>query len=619
MAIGWNFPTNNYGVIYGLKDAGTEIFKGNPLTSLTREVIQNSIDAHNPQLKRPVEVLFSYSTQPIDRFPGRAQFIKTLQACKEYWKQKEDYVDFFENALQILNKSHIDVLKISDYNTIGLTKSNGNWENLIKSSGVSAKDKGSLGSFGIGKKAVFANTPLKVSFYSSKDTENNKLFQGVADLVTHPNPANELTQGTGYYGNTDRNEPVVEVDSLDPFFNRSDTGLDIFIFGFQNKENWKLDIINSVIDNFFVAIHEEKLIVTVDDIAINKNSLKPTIDRFSDHSKSQTANYYKALTSELSFVKTEEFEGMGQIELRLLEGDKFIRKIAMLRKTGMLIYPRERFQTPTKFVGIFQAKGEEINEFLRSIENPQHNLWEADRHKDVSFAKRSLDKINKWISNAIKELSGDLEQEEYDFEGMYQFLPDDLSENSKNIDLNSDDRTIPQPVEIIVRKPKTPNQSSRGPASETSKDGSDGFEDQGSGGDGKNTGGEIGVISSPGSEKGEGASSADESGNLNAPKIIPMLLKKTRAFCSNPGTGEYKIIFESDKKVTGFIGLNIVGEVTSESAQIQKASWNNINLIPNSKGQIGPIDFDPTKKSEILIHLKNNLHCALEVLAYESR
>ena len=98
-----------------------------------------------------------------------------------------------------------------------------------------------------------------------------------------------------------------------------------------------------------------------------------------------------------------------------------------------------------------------------------------------------------------------------------------------------------------------------------------------------------------------------------------MLLKKTRAFCSNPGTGEYKIIFEADKKVTGFIGLNIIGEVTSESAQIQKASWNNINLIPNSKGQIGPIDFDPTKKSEILIHLKNNLHCALEVLAYESR
>ena len=41
----WNFPSNNYGQIFGIADSGVETFKGTPIKSLAREICQNSLDA----------------------------------------------------------------------------------------------------------------------------------------------------------------------------------------------------------------------------------------------------------------------------------------------------------------------------------------------------------------------------------------------------------------------------------------------------------------------------------------------------------------------------------------------------------------------------------------------
>ena len=40
----WNFPSNNYGQIFGIADSGVETFKGTPIKSLAREICQNSIE-----------------------------------------------------------------------------------------------------------------------------------------------------------------------------------------------------------------------------------------------------------------------------------------------------------------------------------------------------------------------------------------------------------------------------------------------------------------------------------------------------------------------------------------------------------------------------------------------
>jgi hypothetical protein len=51
--IGWSFPLNNDGREDGLNDPGIETFKDNPLSSLAREIPQNSIDASDNSSKNP--------------------------------------------------------------------------------------------------------------------------------------------------------------------------------------------------------------------------------------------------------------------------------------------------------------------------------------------------------------------------------------------------------------------------------------------------------------------------------------------------------------------------------------------------------------------------------------
>src|SRR5580658_8121457 len=56
-SIGWNFPANDDGQENGLNDPGIETFKDHPLSSLAREVLQNSSDAADGSNK-PVQVHF---------------------------------------------------------------------------------------------------------------------------------------------------------------------------------------------------------------------------------------------------------------------------------------------------------------------------------------------------------------------------------------------------------------------------------------------------------------------------------------------------------------------------------------------------------------------------------
>ncbi|MES9689144.1 hypothetical protein ABWK31_16930, partial [Bacillus sp. JJ353] len=71
----WNFPVNNDGAEEGLNDAGVETFKGAPLESLAREVIQNSSDARYDKTK-PVRVIFDLIDVDTGYFPHKKDFLK---------------------------------------------------------------------------------------------------------------------------------------------------------------------------------------------------------------------------------------------------------------------------------------------------------------------------------------------------------------------------------------------------------------------------------------------------------------------------------------------------------------------------------------------------------------
>jgi hypothetical protein len=162
-----------------------------------------------------------------------------FKSCRSFWKEQgnKKTVDFFTRALKRSESDRIPMLRISDFNTTGLTGSdkeyNSPWQNLVKASGVSSKGGSSGGSFGIGKSAPFACSDFRTVFYSTLDSKGLKAFQGVARLVSFRQKnflgldSDSMTAGMGFYGETRKNAAIPECISLDRKFRRRTSGTDV--------------------------------------------------------------------------------------------------------------------------------------------------------------------------------------------------------------------------------------------------------------------------------------------------------------------------------------------------------------------------------------------------------
>ncbi|UUZ92340.1 hypothetical protein LJK87_44330 [Paenibacillus sp. P25] len=537
----------------------------------------------------------------------------------------------------------IPFLKISDYNTTGLTGVNegqrGGWHNLIKSVGSSDKDSHSGGSFGIGKHAPFACSDLRTVFYGTKEADTGaEAFQGVAKLVTYINEHDEPTQGTGYFGMIEKNRPITETVEINEFFRRTDIGTDIFIAGFNEKGSWEEKIIKSVLENFFIAILNEKLIVKVGDTTINANSLAGLLEKYTKNDpECLSYHYYEAYTlSNRYHFPNKDFLGLGEIDLFVLPGKDLPKRVAMVRGTGMKIYDKGSFRTPFKFAGVLIAKGEGINDFLRKIEPPTHSAWEPDRHENPEEAKAIIRKLYSWINEQVRSITVVTDEEELDVEGLSQYLADkddpslevqaqqEIVQNSsegekaapKDIEIDINYRTVKQTVFVGINESFDVYQETAAGAEdpEDVQGGGDGSTEgsvRGSGEEdnkGQDTSGHKEQTgSSQGREKNEGNNSAAPSKNMR--------LVRSRIFCIDPNTSLYKVSIQTDVEGSGYIGIKVIGEVGGEPAPVKSVivqqTGESVNIGKN--GKIGPVSFYKDKKSDLLVTLEGSLRCALEV------
>jgi len=147
----WSFPSSNFSGMNGSNNPGSEHFKDDIVLSLAREICQNSLDARN-DLKQPVIVEFKSFKLDKNDFPGYDEFYSIIQKeisfAKENYKNDDSTLNFYLNAEKILAANEIYCLRISDFNTTGLTGSNSdtssNWMNLVKNVGVSEDTMDSL-------------------------------------------------------------------------------------------------------------------------------------------------------------------------------------------------------------------------------------------------------------------------------------------------------------------------------------------------------------------------------------------------------------------------------------------------------------------------------------------
>ena len=81
MKIGWQFPLNNGGVGAGPNDGAIDHFTGNILSSVVREVIQNSLDARDG-LNDPVKVAFRLDKVSNSDFSGFSEIKSFVRASQ---------------------------------------------------------------------------------------------------------------------------------------------------------------------------------------------------------------------------------------------------------------------------------------------------------------------------------------------------------------------------------------------------------------------------------------------------------------------------------------------------------------------------------------------------------
>ena len=618
----WSFPSNNNGDVNGISNSGIETFQGTPLKSLAREICQNSLDASLD--KSPVTVDFISFELSKEEIPGAEDLCDAFNRSLAFWEPKKAQ-DFFNTALEVMNAEKIPFLRISDFNTTGLCGSDGEyntpWCNLTKSSGASDKAVTSGGSFGIGKYAPFACSSFRTVFYSTLDKDGKSAYQGISRITSFRNDNNEITSGVGYWGG-ENNAPVFNRQlALDPAYSRpkGKTGTDVYIAGFRKSVDWKSDIVASILDGFLYAIYTGKLVVHVDDITIDNEHLTDLCDDYKEYLTENANNYYEILTTTQSV--DIDFKNMGLIRLWIaIRPDRpdMHRKVAMIRKTGMKIMDKGGISGNIPFAGVMLIEGEKINDFLRSLENPQHTKWEPDRcTRGRQYAQNIIRDLISFIKDELEKLKPEDDSDEVD-PSVGEYLPDESDgEGADGRQEEVISNTI-KSVEVTISRPK----ASSGTQAENGKDAEAGdereeAESNDGTGSGHNGGRGGGTRSGDGDGRGDGKGPHKEGKKKNLVSILPL---KARVVCLSKDRGEYSVTFvPSISADNGYIELFMSAETQNYTAPIVHAVGIGQQGIEIENNKVKNIAFTEKKPVRLKVTIAYHDYCSMEVKAYGNK
>ena len=612
----WNFPSNNYGQILGIADSGIETFKGTPIKSLAREICQNSLDAALDN-NEPTRIEFKAFEIDPRQIPDYTNLEDALKRALDFWSQQQSdkAKTFFKKALEVIHKPAITCLRISDFNTSGLVGSreeyNSPWCNLTKSSGASDKSGSNGGSFGIGKFAPYACSALRTVFYSTIDKDDVCASQGVSRLTSFKNKKNEITQGTGFYGN-DKNSPMYKQYSLDPAYSRNaeNSGTDIYITAFTGDKEWQHQMVASVLDGFLYAIYNGTLVVDVDGIIISKDTLADLMISHKEYFNEHADEYYQALTDEKlarTFTKelTDDPVAVGKLTLRLIIMPSFNRRVAMIRQTGMKIKDKGNINGLIPFAGTLFIEGDAINSYLRSLENPQHIEWEVERAENKSKANRLLKTLLHFIKASLDEMKNDESEEAID-PTVGEYLSASDSEQSPNQERAEILQDNIKDIKICVTEvaPK-PFGASTGEAGRTLIDD-----------DGDVIITDLSDEGGNGSQGQEGYSDGDISVE-HRKKLSAISALSVRNMVRNKITGEYTIVFIPASSATnGTLEVFMSAESQNYEATIVAASCSECPDLKFEKNKINNLTFTEKKALRINIQFDYHDYCSLDVKAY---
>ncbi len=419
--------------LQGANDPIIQKFKENFFNSLVRESIQNSMDA-KAEGQDHIEVSFSLGSLEKNDYPELFNLSTHINACLETHKQNDRAREIYTPMASFLDTDRIDVLTVSDSLTKGMPYIPDNLYNnpfsaFVNSDGQSVKNKvesngakkSSGGSFGIGKGAYFLMSPVRSLLVSTMvdDPQRDSWFQGVSRLCTHD------LNGIHYYHMgfyCEDGKTPVSGDRIPEEFRRTEPGTSISLVGkyadLGTKSEIEESIERAVISNFWLAIFEKKLIVT---IGRRKSVTDKTLEEkmnglFGDvYERNNPYLFFKAYTSSQDNRQYFRFPLnndplLGNCELRLRIGEPGrLDKITYMRDLMMLIQTKSSpKQRHSGIYATFVCHGEPGNSNLELTEDESHTSWSVSGKSGESKkrAKAVLDRMEEFIIQSIESILG---------------------------------------------------------------------------------------------------------------------------------------------------------------------------------------------------------------------
>lgn len=422
-------------------------------TSFTREIIQNSLDARDDYSK-PVDVVFDLNKElALSDIPGGDHILEVLTQCRQKASNKQTKQSY-EKGLEILNKPFVYCLKVSDYNTNGVkTGRNEAWGAFVFDEGISIKQRpGAAGSHGVGKKVPFIISTCNTVFYATKnkyilDGEecSDLLVQGKTALINWEDANGIRKSPKGWYGEINENDPSPknkvlpimndDVDKIHPYFVRKDLfGTDVIIIGvnaYETEAIIKQTIISSIIENFFVAVKEGILRVSVFGEQID--ATENTVEKAHQKWYKQSNSMYNSMTDLLRVYEAEpniipvklEDNLIGEIHLFFDDSSEFNKKYyTVIREHGMKICEYRINRADKPFSAIALIKGKKLNELLSDLENAAHDAFVTNDDEMAlnPEAIKALKITKELVENYVIEETKIDDGEDQKIDGLYEIL-----------------------------------------------------------------------------------------------------------------------------------------------------------------------------------------------------
>lgn len=459
---------NDNGV--GPSEPMSENFRKTPYASLVREAIQNSLDVVKDFSSMPVEIRFSIGHIDSKNFPEFFKIRKNIEGCIANFPNNEKARKIYPPMLEYIDKvnrpnGRLSFIRISDHNTTGMHYDNPENNDapfyaFVRSAGVSSKtDESSGGSFGFGKAAYFYLSALRTILVSTKTEQGKYYFEGVSSLCSHKVDG-QTVSNIVYYDNNG-GQPTTNYNLVPGRFQRKDkngveygSGTDIFIMGinFDNldaKEDIYDQMFKSVLENFWLAILQNKLVVKIGNYAeeriIDSSNIATLMTRnFDEHDSCVRKNYNprpyfdavnlaesseKFIHREINLNKIERLTGItrrdwGHVHFYFQKNKKANNRIVYMRSLRMKVSI-----TPGKngegYYGVIVCPDGECNTILRSMEDPSHSSWSPkrlDNKRERNIAKILLEVIEEEKDKVIREIFNLDEIETVKIKGLEQYL-----------------------------------------------------------------------------------------------------------------------------------------------------------------------------------------------------